>query len=130
MLMYLMDDRKLLKLSLRRLEFPEFLRFLFLSLFHTYLKLKSIYCLTSFFPKRNANLTGRKRQRLWRKKGNYFLYVISWTNIIHWIDLNLGHYSCNIVHIYQKNKENCHQTGNELTEISCLVRSVCVYFGS
>ena len=30
----------------------------------------------------------------------------------------------------QKNKENCSQSGNKLAEISCLVRSICVYFGS
>ena len=30
----------------------------------------------------------------------------------------------------QKSKENCRQTGNTLEEISCLVRSICVYFGS
>ena len=26
--------------------------------------------------------------------------------------------------------ENCHQTGSTLVEIGCLVRSICVYFGS
>ena len=32
-----------------------------------------------------ANLTGRKSWRLWWKKGNDFLYVVSLTLIIHWI---------------------------------------------
>ena len=54
----------------------------------------------------------------------------SMNSIIHWIDLDIDHYSCNIVDIYKKNKENCPQTGNKLVEISFLVRSICGYFGS
>ena len=32
--------------------------------------------------------------------------------------------------IYNKKKENCRQAGNKLIEISCLIRSICVCFGS
>ena len=35
--------------------------------------------------------------------------------------------ACSIVDTYKKNKENCCQTGNKLVEISCLVRSICVF---
>ena len=43
--------------------------------------------------------------------------------IIHWIDLNLSHYSCNFVDTdtYRKTRKNCRQTRNKLVEISCLV---------
>ena len=42
----------------------------------------------------------------------------------------MDHYLCNIMDLYKKSKENCRQIGNKLAEIICLVRSICVYFGS
>ena len=70
-----------------------------------------------------------------KKEGELiFLFYIfdiyySLNSIIHGIDLNLGHYSCNVVDVYKKKKKNCCQTRNKLVEISCLDSSICVYFG-
>ena len=130
MLMYLMDGRKVLNLLLPTLLFRRFFHFCFFSLFYTYLELKSIYCSTSFWRK--------KRQPIWQeardegyeeRKGIIFVcYILdiyySLSSIIHWIDPNLGHYSCKTVHIYKR------KIVVRLEEISCLFRFTCVYFGS
>ena len=59
MLMYLMDGRKLINLSLPTL-FRGFLRFLFLFTIYKYLELKSIHCSTSFCSKKDSQFERRE----------------------------------------------------------------------
>ena len=75
MLMYQMDGRRLLNLYLQTLLFHGFLRFFFLSTLLYITEVKNMHCATSFCRKKTANLIERMRQRLRRKKMNYFLHV-------------------------------------------------------
>ena len=79
-----MEGGKLLNLSLQRLLFRGFLRFLFLFTILYVLGAKKHTLLQPVsFAKKTPSLTGRKRRKLLRKEGNYSLFVISWTYIIH-----------------------------------------------
>ena len=59
-MMYLMEARELLNLSLPTLFFVDFSDFCFFSLFYTYLELKSRYCSTSFCRKKDSQFDRKK----------------------------------------------------------------------
>ena len=66
--------------------FCAFLRVLFLFTLLYILKVKKHTLLNKFLSQK-WQPTGRKSWRLWGKKGNDFLYVVSLTQIIHWTAL-------------------------------------------
>ena len=123
---------ELLNLSLQTLLFRGILRFLFLFTDLYILGVIKHTLFNKFLSQNRQPIWQEKRRSLWKKEGNYSLYVIFWTYIIHWIaiyhciGLNLGYFSCNIVDIYQKRRKI---TGKKLLQISFLVMSICVYFG-
>ena len=71
--------RKLLNLLLPTLLFLRFFRFLFLFTLLYILGVKKHILFNKFLAqKKTANLTGSKRWRLRRKKGNYFCMLYPW----------------------------------------------------
>ena len=85
--MYLMDSRKMLNILLPTLLCQGFLGFLFLFTLLYLLVVKKHIFNKFLSQKKTANLTGTKSLRLWRKKGIFFVYVITSTYIIHGIAL-------------------------------------------
>ena len=88
----------------------DFWDFCFFSLFYTCLELKGMHCLTSFCLKKDSQFDRRKETYTKKEERKLFFacYILdiycSLNSIIHWINLNLGHYSWNIVDIYKKRR--------------------------
>ena len=91
----------------------DFRDFCFFSLFYTYFELKSIHYLTSFCRKKDSQFDRKKETYVMKEERELFFacYILgiyySLNSINHWIDLNLGYYSCNIVDIHSVHPPFC-----------------------